>query len=390
MPIQYRELHRRYELDGPDKTVKHLSEALAAGHLNAEDFSLRDLAESLVPDGHQWVRMLDPRNSGGVGLLEFGDGVDVTAFLNITGQIIYSKILEAYRQEAFVISKLVDTVPTRLDGERIPGIGHIRDEVTEVHPGMPYPNIGFGEDYIETPLTSKHGLIVPVTKEAIFFDRTHLVLSRAAEVGEVLGLNKEKRLADLVIGAANNYKWKGTSYDTYYATGDGGPWVNDLAGNELVDWTDVDAAEQLFAEILDPNTGGPVLVRPTTVLVMPAYRHAANRVFRATEIAYTSSGSPTTTTAANPLASYRVADSRLVYRRVIASGVSADDAKQWWFLGDFRRAFAYMENWPLTVTQSPPGSEADFNQDVLVRFKASERGAAAVLNPRYVVRCTGT
>ncbi len=387
--IKYRELRRRYELDGPDKTVKHLSEALAEGHLRPEDFSLRDLAESLVPDGHQWVRMLDPRSSGGVSVLEAGEGVDVTAFLNVAGQIVYSKILEAYNQEAFVVSRLVDVIPTRLDGERIPGIGRIKDEVTEVHPGMPYPNVGFGEDYIETPLTSKHGLIVPVTKEAIFFDRTNLVLSRAAEVGEVLGLNREKRLIDLILGVANNYKWKGASYDTYYAAGDGGPWVNVLEDNELVDWTDVDAAEQLFADILDPNTGEPVLIRPTTALVMPAYRHAANRVFRATEIAYAAAGSPTTTTAANPLTGYRLVDSRLVYRRVIASGVAADEARQWWFLGDFRRAFAYMENWPLTVTQSPPGSEADFNQDVLVRFKASERGAAAVLNPRYVVKCTG-
>jgi hypothetical protein len=48
-----------------------------------------------------------------------------------------------------------------------------------------------------------------------------------------------------------------------------------------------------------------------------------------------------------------------------------------------------MENWPITVTQSAAGSEADFNQDIVVRFKASERGAAAVLNPRYVVKCTG-
>lgn len=45
---------------------------------------------------------------------------------------------------------------------------------------MPYPNIGFSEDYIETPSTSKHGLIVPVTREAVFFDRTNLILSRAA------------------------------------------------------------------------------------------------------------------------------------------------------------------------------------------------------------------
>ncbi len=117
---------------------------------------------------------------------------------------------------------------------------------------MPYPHLGFGEDYIETPSTTKRGFIVPVTKEAIFFDRTHLVLSRAAEVGEVLGLNKEKRLIDLVIGVTNNYKWKGTSYNTYQAAT---PWINTLAANELVDWTNVDKAEQLFADILDPGDG---------------------------------------------------------------------------------------------------------------------------------------
>jgi hypothetical protein len=147
------------------------------------------LAETLVPDGHQWVRLLDPRAAGGVNVLEAGDGVDVTAFLNVTGQVIYSKIMEAYTQDAFVMSKLVDPISTRLDGEKIPGVARIADQIDEVHPGMPFPHLGFGEDYIETPSTTKRGFIVPVTKEAIFFDRTHLVLSRAAEVGEILGLN---------------------------------------------------------------------------------------------------------------------------------------------------------------------------------------------------------
>ena len=387
--IRYREIKRRYQLDGPDKTVQHLREALTQGQLKPEDFSLRDLAEGLVPEGCEWVRMLDPRNAGGVHLLEAGEAVDLTAFLNVTGQVIYSKILEGYTQEAFVVSKLVDTVPTRLDGEKIPGIGRIKDEATEVHPGMPYPHVGFGEDYIETPATTKHGLIVAITREAIFFDRTNLVLNRAAEVGEVLGLNKEKRLVDLAIGATNNYKWKGTAYNTYYASGGGGPWVNSLASNELVDWTDVDAAEQLFADILDPNTGEPVLVEPDAVLVAPAYRHAAARVFNAAEIHFTASGAPTTTYSPNPLSRYRLLDSRLMYRRIVASGVAAADAKKWWFIGDFRRAFAYMENWPITVTQSPANSEADFNQDIVVRFKASERGAAAAINPRFVIKCTG-
>ena len=254
--------------------------------MKPEDFSIRELAEvTLSPER---VRQMDPRQ-GGACLLEAGDGVDVTAFSNITGQVVQAKILEAYAQEAFVLSRLVETIPTRLDGERIPGIGRISDEVAEVQPGMPYPSLGFGEDYIDTPQTTKHGFIVPVTKEAIFFDRTHLVLQRAAEVGEVLGLNKEKRLIDLLIGATNNYKWKGAAYNTYSSTGTGvapdGNWVNQMT-EELVDWTDVDAAEQLFADILDPNTGEPVLIQATTVLVMPAYRHAAHRMFNAAEIDY--------------------------------------------------------------------------------------------------------
>lgn len=386
MSIRYRELKRRYELDGAAKTVEHLAESIREKHLQPEDFSIRDLAEALIPDGHLWVRMLDPRSTAGVNVQEASDGVDVSAFLNITSQVIYSKIMQAYTQDAFAMSKLVSTIPTRFDGEKIPGVSRVADQIDVVQPGMPYPNLGFGEDYIETPSTTKRGFIVPVTKEAIFFDRTHLVLTRAGEVGEILGLNKEKRLLDLLIGVTNNYNWRGVSYNTYQTTT---PWVNVITGNELVDWTNVDAAEQLFANILDPNTGEPVLVHATEALVMPAYRHAAYRVFNAAEIRYAASGASTTTVAANPLGNYRVVESRLAYRRILASGVAAVDAKKWWFIGNFSKAFAYMENWPITVTQSPLGSEADFSSDVVVRFKASERGAAAVINPRYVVKSTG-
>jgi hypothetical protein len=383
--VKYRELKRRYELDGADQTVAHLSEALQAGHLKPADFSIRDLAEALVPDGRDWVRMLDPRSAGSVNVLESGDGVDVTAFLNVSGQLIYSQIMDAYTQPAFAVSKMVQTIPTRLDGEKIPGIAPIADKIDEVPPGMPYPNLGFSEDYIETPSTTKRGFIVPVTKEAIFFDRTHLVLSRAAEVGEVLGLNKEKRVIDLVIGATNNYKWKGTTYNTYQSSGS---WVNTMTGNELVDWTSVDTAEQLLTDILDPNTGEPVLVRATTILVTPAFAQAARRVVSATQVSYNLDGMPSVTFQHNPAASYQIVDSRLLYRRIVASGVASSDAKRWWFLGDFRRAFAYMENWPITVTQAPIGSDAEFNSDIVLRFKASERGAAAVLNPRFVAKIT--
>jgi hypothetical protein len=151
----------------------------------------------------------------------------------------------------------------------------------------------------------------------------------------------------------------------------------------------VDTSEQLFADMLDPNTGEPILVQAKTVLVTPAYLHAAARIFHATDVQtisnVTSSGS-VRTTYSNPLTGYSFQSSRLLYRRIIAGGTAESSAKQWWFHGDFKRAFAYMENWPITVTQAPFNSEAEFSQDVVVRYKASERGAAAVMNPRYVVK----
>lgn len=81
------ELRRYYELEAPAKTCEHIRDALSEGHLQASDFSLRDIAEECVPGGREWVRSMDPR-SGGRRTLQIteADGVDVTAFANITGQ----------------------------------------------------------------------------------------------------------------------------------------------------------------------------------------------------------------------------------------------------------------------------------------------------------------
>jgi hypothetical protein len=41
------------------------------------------------------------------------------------------------------------------------------------------------------------------------------------------------------------------------------------------------------------------------------------------------------------------------------------------------------------VVQAPANNEAEFTQDIVMRFKASERGVCAVMNPRFVVQSTG-
>lgn len=379
--INSRELRKRYEMDGSTKTVEHLTEALESGDLKPEDFSLRDLAESLVPDG---LRDMDPRSGRTVSLLE-GDN---DAFLNIVGAVIETKILDSYNNGVFALSKMVETIPTRFDGEKIHGAS-LADAATLIEPGAEYPTVGFGADYIETPSTTKHGLIVPVTREAIFFDRTHLVLSRAAEVGEALALNKEKRILDMVLGLTKTYKYNGATLDTYCTGTTGDPWKNVLSNNALKDWTNIDAAENLLGEMTDPNTDEHILVEPNAVLVMPSSRHIAHRLFYASEVSYNDTTSTKVSAIPNPYAKYKMISSRLAYRRLLAATPTIEDPEKVWFLGNFTKAFAYMENWPITVTQSVAGSEADFTQDIVVRFKASERGTPAVLNPRFIVKCVG-
>ena len=59
-----------------------------------------------------------------------------------------------------------------------------------------------------------------------------------------------------------------------------------------------------------------------------------------------------------------------------------------WFMGDFTKAFAYMENWPITSVQAPTNSEAEFTKDIVMRWKVSERGVPEVIEPRAVVKNT--
>lgn len=371
----YRELKRLYETLGSEETCRHLSEALQERHLQPDDFSIRDLFEALILDGRQLIREFNPGKSGGTCLLEANHAVDTSAFSNITGQLLYSKVLDSFNDAQFLHLHVVKNIATQFNGEKIPGLGRIGDEAEAIAEGEVYPTVGFSEDYLETPETTKHGFIVPITKEAIFFDRTGLILERAAEVAHWLGQSKEKRVLDVVLGVTNNHKRNGISSDTYLSSGN--PYNNLLDSTPLVDWTDIESAELLFDEITDPNTGEPVSIKPDTLIVPTALKHTARRIVRATEVLH---GTDPATTSVNTLDDYQILTGPLVKQRTGSDST--------WFIGQPKRAFAYMENWPVTVVSSHDNSEAEFTQDIVARYKVSERGAAAVLEPRYMVKCT--
>lgn len=402
-------IRRLYESEGPRAFVGKTRELLGLtrdrygrptvenAEIQPEEFSIRDLAEGLI--GPDWPDVLGPANGDGAALPLLEDAsaaVQPSAFNNIAawnatvGGLIEVKILEAYRRPGYIADRLVRTIPTRQRSERLPGIADIGDRAEVMKPGDPHPRAQFEERYVTTPETQKHGLAIDVTREAVHFDLTNEVLTRAERVGDWLGMRKEKRVLDLVLGITNTYSYRGTPYSTY-VSGGGGMWENQHT-NQLDDWQDVDAALQLFSAMTDHETGERIVTTPTTLLVMPYKLMTARRIINATEIRSgdVTSGGGVQTISANPLAgSFEVLTSPIAFQRLTdadGGNVAADSARHYWYLGDFKRAFAYMENWGMQVRRANPNDYTMLDHDLVFSIFANEMGVPAVTEPREVVR----
>lgn len=367
---------------------EEFAEGLRSKQLRPTEFSLRELFERTVKDGRELIESWNPRfgPQSGSGWLEANGAITSSDFSNITGQIVYNALMEDLTPENSVFQSLFPTVTTQFSGEKIAGIANLGDVAQTVPENTNYPLAITSQDWIETPATTKRGVIVPVTKEAIFFDRTGELLNKAGAVGESLRINKEKRAIDCLVDentTVHQFKWRGTSYSSYVDT----PWDNLNGTSALQDWTDINEVEQLFAGITDPNTGEPVVVGGSTLCCGPAKRMQAEYIRNATQVmihsgGYATSGQLTETMSPNPLRPFSVVSSALFATRVTNAN--------YWFYGDPRRYAKYMENWPITVTQAPAGNSDDFNRDIVMQYKASERGAFSVFQPRVMIKSAAT
>lgn len=384
-----RKLRRSYEAavrEGrKDRFFNEFGEALRKKEIRMDqgqvDYGIRPLFENFIPGGREIIDSW--KGEGGVSLVEAGDTVNTMAFAQITGQIIYNATMDAFTSEAFVFSPVIRTIQTDLSGEKIAGVTRMGDVAEVVSEGDPYPLVGVGQDWIETPQTTKRGMIVPLTREAIQADRTNLVIQRCGEVGEFLGLNKEKRVIDCIIDenvTTHRYKWRGTSYATYQTSS---PWDNVTASAALTDWTDINEAEQTLAAILDPNTGEPIVNMPRDFICTRQLLYTARYILNATavRIGDITAAPGIQVQTSNPV----TADYRILSSQLLAARMATDTT---YYLGDLSKAFAYMQNWPLTTVQAPANSEDEFNRDIVMKWKATEKGATATLEPRVMNKST--
>lgn len=363
-------------------------------HLRAQKtIRLKELAEAFLGEG--WAREMERLSLvEQLNLMEAPAAVTSKIFPKVISQLLFSEIRRQFEVEANVFSPLFPVIPSDIVGQEIvPSITRIDpDDLRDVAEAQSYPRVGVTEEYFTLPAKQKRGGIIELTREAVRLDRTGLLVDQSREVGSALGAARENACIDVLIGQVNNYIRLGSASNTYLTAGS---YVNRATSAPLNDWTDVDAALQLLAEIPDPNTGEPIAanLNPRHLVVMPRRLMTARRILSATETrgdANETAGTRSEVTIAeNPLSglNLQLLTSQRLYHRVLRGPESeAAKAQAGWFIGSIDEAFAWYEVWPLEVMQQGRESHDSFDRDIEMKFKASYFGVAAVREPRKIAR----
>lgn len=369
--------------------------------MRPSDFSLKEMAsamcgedwaESLTRDNANARRVLE--NAGGQSVVVPGHIPNVSAFLGSVTGLLDATILEAYESPSFVIDELVEKIPQKAMQAKMLGIGRIGDQAQARNPGDPFAWAQMSGRYTVTPETTDWALAVAVTAEAVFFDQTQQVLAQANALGDELGVRKELQGMQVIAGAVNPYNYNNTNYNTYLTSGN---WINDHS-NELDDWTDINAVESLFNDMVDQEAGLPINVEWDTVLVSKTKQPVAEYIWNATEVESRTQTAAEIRRGPNRLAKKKIVASRYM-KQVLTnsashpktvglalSGANAD--KYWWALSTApgKSAFYRVENYPITIRRASATDFEMLSRNLVLAVFGNSRYAYGVRDPRFAVR----
>jgi hypothetical protein len=359
------------------------------GKIRSDKVSIRQIGNAIIGrDAMDAVGETSQEENVAQVMRDAADPVNLQMFTNITGTLVYQGVIETYKAPEFIGDSLVTNETSKEDNTREIGLAPIDDNALVVQEAGEYPSVKFGEDYIDVPTSQKRGLKIAVTREMLFFDKTGEVIKMAQGVGSRLGVDREKRILRVVLGLVNNFKRNNVSRNTYVAAAD--PRINQIS-NPMVDWADFDDAMALFTAMTDDRTvGEPIMVDPDTIIISPFKKWTVDRILTATDLRVTTNTN-TRTDGGNPLAGkkYNVVSSPwLDWLLVQEGGVSAANAKNYWHFGEPKKAFKYRTLFPLAVRSSGPNDIDEFERDIVMKFRADERGVAYTNSPWHMVQNT--
>lgn len=395
---------------GKPKAVVGLTNALKESQISVNEWNIGHLFQECF--GQEAFSTLRDSDVSEVArffrLQEAAGGVSTAAFANINKPFAYTAFLEPYQYPQNVFQQAISTTPLPQGSTkflRLPGVTNIGRETLVVQEGDPYPLAGVSENFIETPEVVKRGGKVPVTKEAIFFDRTGQVVEQCRKVGEIMALDREYRAVNCVVdigeSSANGvyrYRWgKSTAglaiIQTYGDNSGTHNWDNLAATNPLTDFENLNTAWQLLLAQTDPFTGEPIYFPPRHIVLGPNLafnlQFALGGTIQKAVGGYNASSTVSRTEVPNPVASIIGGLTPIgTNSRIFQNQNTTASAATTWYMGDLGRAFGYLEAWAPRVDSLGAGSGDDFDRDIALQFKVSEMGTYFTKEPRCIVRCT--
>lgn len=400
--ISESELAQRVRTQGVEQTVRVLSEALSKGELKPEDFSLRALAAQLVvgsdgkPVGRGFIDNLAVISEAAA------QAVNSDSMAAINGQIFYNAVLEGYRQAEPTIAPEFGVVnSTNLRGERFAGVSDVALPLPVIPENQEYPPLQPSANYIQSPAQLKRGLRIEISREALMMDRTGELLDRCRQVGKAVAIDRELEavacLAD-VVGLASSttagtgtartrYNWLGTSYATYQAAT---PWINLKTSNALKTALNVNGANVLLGQMLDPFTNMPISIPEgeLVLVVTPENEFTARQIAAATQLRTGPAGltdtNPLMVAPGTPPVPFRVVVSKYLNRFLSINSLPTST----WFLGSLKQAFKWVRALDVTVSEALPGSHYFWAHDVVQAWKAGRIETSVTWEPRAMTKNT--
>lgn len=362
-----------------------------AEHLDLDEgFSIRAAWETFVGpvsrtledrDGLRMLRESAMRR----GMSEAAD--PVSAFTTITGEVIRSRLIKAYKAPAFIGDRLVRSEQYNKRDVKIAGLENAPNPEV-VQPGQAYQRKGIGTEIYATAQQEKQGFILEVDEDLIMEDQTGQLLGWARQTGARMGRRREKRILNGVQDVDSDVFRPQGSAEALYRTsaGTNSSRVTKTAAKALTDWTDINEALLILAAFKEnrDQTGEYVGIPSRLFLLVPmALRQTALRIANATLLAYGNyaAASPITSSPNDPI---------IQNLEVLWSPLLDAQSADTWYLGDVREQFVWVYKYPLQVQERMQSLESWWNRDVLLEIKAREYGDIMAEDDCYVVQCPGS
>lgn len=362
---------------GANAAAETLMECIESKELRPTDFSIKELWEAFVGPCSETLQYAR-RQSGHIQLQE--SAVDSSIYQAIIGKVLADMVIEGYNRVASIGDLLTQKYTSKNKFEKVPGFTP-SDSVKEVKENEPYAFTGIGAKYVGTGEALKKGLIIAISEEAIYFDRTGMILDQAAQIGEEARLDKEKTILRAVLGIDSCY-WPSDVATALYGSG-----IHTLkTSNGLVDWINIETAETELADMVDEKNN-PVIVTPKVLLVPSALYRTAQRIVNATEVRAHTDSAKQETILTNPMkGAYTPLTSPLIHQLQIAAGISDSVARSNWWIGDPQKQFIWREIWPIQILRAREDNESAFNSDVVVKVKVRYFGNIFARDNKYFLK----